>query len=209
MNIFSDEIEQQAIERIQRFAKIAESMNFKVCVGFSGGKDSQVILDLCLRSGISFKTYFNHSFESGITRRFIRENYPDVIRRRDYKFGFIENIWKNHGGLLPTVRISYCCKDYKHNPTYVDSCSIVGVRKAESNKRKQRTVFEAKNKTVLKKNKELADEYFEEHCQSVGTASVIQLKPIIDWSNNDVWGYIKKYNLPVNPEYKKKKELDV
>lgn len=55
---------------------------------------------------------------------------------------------------------------------YVDACSIVGVRKAESAKRKQRTAFETKNKTVLKKNKALIDVYFEENCQSVGTASV-------------------------------------
>lgn len=44
----------------------------------------------------------------------------------------------------------------------------------------------------------------EEHCQSAGTASVIQLKPIIDWTDKDVWDYIHKYNLPINPEYKTK-----
>lgn len=42
MNMFSEEIEQQAIQRIQKFSKIAKSMGFKVCLGFSGGKDSQV-----------------------------------------------------------------------------------------------------------------------------------------------------------------------
>ena len=83
MNIFSDEIEQQAIQRIQKFSKIAKTMRFEICLGFSGGKDSQVVYDLCLRSGVKFKAYFNHSFESSITRQFIRENYPNVIRRRD------------------------------------------------------------------------------------------------------------------------------
>lgn len=43
-----------------------------------------------------------------------------------------------------------------------------------------RTAFEIKNKTLLKKNKTLIDDYFEEHCQSTGTASTIQLKPIMD-----------------------------
>jgi phosphoadenosine phosphosulfate reductase len=182
-------------------------MGFEICLGFSGGKDSQVIYDLCLRSGVEFKAYFNHSFEGSTTLEFIRENYPDVIKRKDYKFGFIENIWKNHGGLLPTVKIAYCCKDYKHNPLYVDKCSIVGVRKAEGVKRKQRTVFEAKNKTVLNKNKSLVGNYFEENCQSVGATSVIQLKPIVDWSDDDVWGYIRKHKLPINPEYKIKKRV--
>ena len=50
MNLFTDEIEQQAIDRIKKFKKIADAMGFEVCVGFSGGKDSQVVYDLCLRS---------------------------------------------------------------------------------------------------------------------------------------------------------------
>lgn len=193
----------QAIERIQKFSKIAKIMGFEVCLGFSGGKDSQVVYDLCLRSGVEFKAYFNHSFESSTTMKFIRENYPNVIKRRDYKFGFIENIWKNHGGFLPTVQAAYCCKDYKHNPKYVDECSIIGVRKAESAKRRTRTAFEIKNKTLLKKNKELIDDYFEEHCQSTGTAGIILLRPIIDWTDDEVWDYIHSHHLPVNTEYNK------
>lgn len=198
---FLSEMEDLAIERIRKFAKIASTMGFEICLGFSGGKDSQVTYDLCKRSGIAFKSYFNHSFESPMTRKFIREHYPDVLRRRDYKFGFIENVWRNHGGLLPTVQKAYCCNDYKHNSKYVDACSITGVRRSESRSRKERTTFEAKNKTVLKKNKSLIDDYFEEHCQSVGNASIIQLKPIIDWTDNDVWSYIYSHNLPINPEY--------
>lgn len=196
-----DEKEQLAITRIQKFSKIAKTMGLEVHLGFSGGKDSQVCYDLCKRAGIPFKAFFNHAFESNITLRFIKENYPDVIWRRDYKFGFIQNIWKNHKSILPTVQIAYCCKDYKHNPKYVDACSITGVRKAESRSRSNRTAFEAKNKTTLKKNKELFDSYFEEHCQSIGATSIIQLKPIIDWTDKDVWDYIHKYSLPINPEY--------
>ncbi len=200
-NLFANEIENTAIERIRKFAKIAKAMKFEIAIGFSGGKDSQVVYDLCKRSGIEFKAYFNHTFESCTTLRFIKKNYPEVIWRRDHKFGFIENIRVNHGGFLPTVQSAYCCKDYKHNPKYVDSCSIVGVRRQESAMRRNRTAIEVKNKTILKKNKVLIDDYFEEHCQSIGTAGVIQLKPIIDWTDNDVWDYIHKYGLPINPEY--------
>lgn len=207
MNIFSNEIEQQAIQRIQKFAKIAQSMGFDVCLGFSGGKDSQVCYDLCKRSGIKFKAYFNHAFESSVTLKFIRTEYPEVIWRRDHNYGFIQNIWQNHNGQLPTVTMAYCCSDYKHNIRYVEKCSIVGVRKAESAKRSKRTAFEAKNKTTIKKNKDLINAYFEEHCQSVGTASIIQLKPIVDWADSDVWDYIYKYNLPINPEYKNAKRV--
>lgn len=201
-NLFQEEFEMQAIERIKKFYKIAQVMGFEVAVGMSGGKDSQVCYDLCKRSGIAFKAYFNHCFESNVTIQFIKENYPDVIFRRVVKEGFIRNIRVNHRGYLPTVQSAYCCVDYKHNPKSVDDCSIVGVRKAESTKRRSRTAFEAKNKTVMKRNKSLFNDYFEEHCQSTGTAGIIQLKPIIDWTDADVWDYIKKHKLPVNPEYK-------
>lgn len=199
MDIFQTEIEQIAIERIQKFAKLAEKMKFEVCLGFSGGKDSQVVYDLCKRSGISFKAYFNHTFESPETLRFIREHYPDVIWRRDYKYGFIENI--KIQGMLPTVQKAFCCDNYKHNPKYVDKCSIVGVRRQESSKRASRTTISFKNKTTKKKMSVEASEYFKENCQSVGTASVIQLLPIVDWTKDNVWDYIHSHQLPVNPEY--------
>ena len=200
-NIFFEEIEQTAITRIQKFAKIAAAYNFEIAVGFSGGKDSQVVHDLCKRAGIPFKAYYNVAFESATTKRFIRDNYPDVIWRRDYKVGFIENIYKMHGGLLPTVEKAYCCADCKHNPKYVDKCSITGVRRQESSKRATRTALSFKNKSLMKQMLDKTSEYFVENCQSVGTASVIQLLPIVDWSDADVWDYILRHRLPVNGEY--------
>lgn len=200
-NLFSDEIEAQAIDRIVRFSKIANSLGLDICLGFSGGKDSQVVYHLMKRSGVPFKAYYNVAFESNTTKKFIRENYPDVIWRKDHKFGFVENIIKNHAGLLPTVKTAYCCADYKHNPKYADKCSVVGVRKAESKARETRTAISIKNKKTLKKNKELITKYFVENCQNTGTKSIIQLLPIVDWTDKDVWNYIKKYQLPINPEY--------
>lgn len=99
--------------------------------------------------------------------------------------------------MLPTIEKAYCCQDYKHNPKYVDKCSITGVRRQESAKRANRTIISVRSKKVLRN----IPTYFQEHCQSVGTKSVIQLNPIIDWSNDDVWNYIYKYDLPINPEY--------
>lgn len=201
MTLFDEQFEQEAIERIRKFARIAEKMGFDVCVGFSGGKDSQVVLDLVRRSGIQYKAYFNHAFESQTTLQFIRKYYPDVIWRREQKAGWIQNIWQNHNSLLPTTERAYCCVDYKHNPKQVDACSIVGVRRAESAKRANRKVFETKSKTTQKQNKALFREYFTENCTGSGSPSIIQLKPIVDWSDENVWQYIHTYNLPINPEY--------
>ena len=160
-NLFLDEMEQIAIDRIQRFARLAGKMDFEVCLGFSGGKDSQVVHHLCKRANINFKAFFNHCFESNVTRQFIREHYPDVIYRRVVKEGFIRNIAKNHHGFLPTAYAAYCCQDFKHNPKAVDEASITGVRRAESAKRATRTTMSVKNKTTARKNRMLINEYFQ------------------------------------------------
>ena len=41
--LFLEELEQTAISRIKKFAKIADAYGFNIAVGFSGGKDSQVV----------------------------------------------------------------------------------------------------------------------------------------------------------------------
>jgi phosphoadenosine phosphosulfate reductase len=158
-------------------------------------------LDLCKRAGIEFTAFFNHSLESPTTLRFIRECYPEVVWRRDVKEGIIQHLKEVRQGYLPTVQSAYCCETYKHNPKYVDKCAILGIRRAESAKRASRTVFTAKNKTTLKRIKASVNEYFHEQCQSVGGGNWITLHPIVDWSDEEVWEYIHRYNLPINPEY--------
>lgn len=200
-NIFEEFYEAEAIERIKKFSKICEKIGCIPVVGFSGGKDSQVVYDLCKRAKIPFKACFNHCFESSTTLHFIRTYYPEVEWRREIKQGFFENIRKNHNGILPTVELAYCCKDYKHNPKFVDFASITGVRKEESINRRSRRVLETRTKRFYKKNSDLIDKYFVTSCIASGAPSELQLKPIIDWSSDDVWNYIKKYKLPINPEY--------
>ena len=201
MGLFDEQFEQEAIVRIRKFERLANKMGFEPVLGFSGGKDSQVCYDLCKRAGIKFRAVFNHCFETAETMRFIRKYYPDVEWRREVKQGFFENIRVNHGGFLPTVEASYCCVDYKHNPHYVDDASIVGVRREESAKRAKRQVLETKNKRELKKNKALFTEYFKENCIASGSPSEITLFPIVDWGKEEVWNYIKKHRLPINPAY--------
>lgn len=198
-NLFLDEMEREAITRIRKFAKIASAMEYEIGVGFSGGKDSLVVYDLCKRAGIDCKFYFNHALEDIKTLRYIRENFPDVIWRRTEK-GFFEHIVKDKR-IMPTVTHAWCCETYKHPSNNVDDASILGVRASESAKRKDRKVFESKNKTFKKRNKAVIDEYFEDRCQGVGAPNKISLKPIVDWNDNDVWQYIRKYDLPINPLY--------
>ena len=199
--LFFEQFENEAIERIRKFSRLCDEMGFVPIVGFSGGKDSQVVYDLCKRAGIHFEAKFNHCFESPKTLTFIRDNYPEVKWRREVKQGFFENIRVNHKGMLPTIERSFCCEDYKHNPAYIDNAAILGIRREESAKRQGRTVLMAKNKTSLKKNAKVIPKYFETHCIKAGAPNEILLNPIVDWSDTEVWEYIRIHQLPINPEY--------
>lgn len=198
-NLFFEQQIEEAIDRIKRFEKLAKSMSLPIEVGFSGGKDSQVVWHLCKLANINATAFFNVSFESSTTRNFIKQYYPEVQFRQYVKQGFFHNAIVNHACMLPTSEIAYCCNDYKHNPKYAVHASITGVRRQESQRRRYRPLLSIKNKSVSKKI--AANEYFETNCMGFGSPSPITLNPIIDWYDDEVWEFCAKYNLPRNPEY--------
>ena len=63
LGLFEEVFEQEAIEHIRKFARIAKAENLTVELGFSGGKDSIVCYSLCKRAGIPFTAVFNYAFE--------------------------------------------------------------------------------------------------------------------------------------------------
>jgi len=137
-------------------------------LAFSGGKDSQCIYELAKMSGVKFDTHFNFTtVDPPELLRFIRENYPDVIWDRPKK-----TMWQliEHNGMPPTRLIRYCCRYLKERGGE-GRFVVTGVRSAESVKRKNRLVVDCN-----KHNKRM-------------------LNVIIDWSDKDVWDFIKQKKL--------------
>jgi phosphoadenosine phosphosulfate reductase len=139
-------------------------------LAFSGGKDSTVIYDLALKSGVKFDAHFHMTtVDPNEVRSFIRENYPEVAWEHPKKSMF--QLIEKHG-MLPTRIIRYCCRELKELGG-VGRLIITGVRHEESVKRSKRKVFE----------------------QSHVKKATWFLHPIIEWSTLDVWDYIKRNNL--------------
>lgn len=171
-------------------------------VGFSGGKDSQVLLELVKMANVKFKAYYNVTTNDPPDNvYFIRTNYPEVsfIFPKDNFFKLIEK----RG--LPTRKRRFCCAELKEK-TGAGNVVLTGVRAEESCRRSKYNDLQ-----VVSKRKEHADrsrkrtieeiEQNEHRC--IKGKDKLMLYPILHWTNDDVWQFIHDRHLPINPCYEK------
>ena len=139
-------------------------------LAFSGGKDSVVIYDLAVKSGIKFDAHYS---QGGIDPPelvyFIRNNYPQIHFERPEM-----SIWQGiYLKGMPRRQSRWCCELIKEKQGSGRRV-VTGIRWQESSRRASRAMFEV--------------------CRADGTKWF--LHPIIDWTAKDVWGYIHGNKLP-------------
>ncbi len=169
---------ENSIKLIQKYESLALKLNPDgFHLAFSGGKDSQVIYDLTLKSGVKFKSYFyKTSVDPPQLLKFIRENYKDVIWIKPEKTMF--QLIEQRG--LPTRKSRFCCEVLKERQG-INTVVITGVRKSESIKRRN-------TKELIHECKLGQDKF--------------RLNPILEWTDKDVWQYIAFNNIKVSELYK-------
>jgi phosphoadenosine phosphosulfate reductase len=165
-------------------------------LAFSGGKDSQVIYELTKMAGVKFTTHFNMTTVDPIeVLQFIKDNYPDVIWHRA-KHGMFDLI-KHHKKFLPTRKIRFCCEYLKeglHDNIGFGSVNIIGIRKQESAKRMQKFLYEDYSKKG-KKGKKVYNDCNEIKHECYINGEKLMFFPILEWTDRDVWAFIKLRNL--------------
>lgn len=104
-------------------------------------------------------------------------------------------------GTPPTRMMRYCCEILKEQGGR-GNFYITGVRHAESAKRKNRGAFEAvhrdKDKRIILMNDNDAERRLFENC-TIKAKRICN--PIVDWSDRDVWDYLRDKKVPINPLY--------
>lgn len=144
-------------------------------VAFSGGKDSVVMYNLIKRSGVKYKAVHNYiSIEPPPLIDFIKAEYPEV--EIEYPpMNMEELIIKN--GIPPLRHIRYCHRELKKGGE--NMVKVLGIRAQEGRKRANRPKFGG-NKF-----------------------GGYDLNLIIDWTEQDIWRYIFKFDVPYCSLYDK------
>ncbi len=211
--------EKIAIERLKAYEP--ETEPYYLC--YSGGKDSDVIRILAQLAGVKHEIHHNlTSVDAPETIHYIK-SIPDVIIDIPHdKNGNRISMWSLivKKGMPPTRLMRYCCSELKETGGK-GRMKITGVRSAESvNRAKNSGIIKiiGKPKTVQKMAENLGSDYevtqsgglimnmdndpnrrLVEHCYRT-TSTMIN--PIIDWSDSDVWQFLKYYGCASNPLYK-------
>lgn len=182
----------RAIETIQKAESLAlKYQDYGFHLAFSGGKDSQVIYELCKMAGVKFRPVMQvTTLDPPELMRFMRKNYPDVILERP-EMNFYKLIEKKKG--LPTRRMRYCCQ-YLKEGSGAGTVTIIGIRRAESNQRAKRNELEISGR----KYSNSLDQFNIDNKNQVlciNGKDKILLSPIIDWTHADVWKFIRERKL--------------
>lgn len=197
-----------AVERVKIAWGFHHNMNpdgRPMLLAFSGGKDSICLFFVCKRAseelGIPMEKMFHVQYNITTVDppelvQFIRElkkTYPFIVLKHPKR-----NMWKliEKEMFPPTQKARYCCEELKESASVRGEYTLTGVRRAESPKRANREEIEIRRKGSGRKvylGDNVKDEREMRYCMQ--TESYI-CNPIIDWSDEEVWKFIRHENLP-------------
>ena len=167
---------ERAVKLIQAAGKVAKEHGQPLEVCYSGGKDSDVILELAKMSGVDYRAiYKNTTIDPPGTIKHVRANGMEVMQP---KMSFVDVIHKSG---LPNRFRRACCqvlKEYK-----VLDYAVVGVRRDESAKRAK-----------MYKEPEICRVYNKKE-------KTRQYLPILEWTAADIEAFIKETGIKCHPLY--------
>ena len=160
-------------------------------LAFSGGKDSQVLYHIAKMSGVKFKAHMNlTSVDPPEVIRFVKKNYPDVELIKP-RMSIYEMAFKKH--IIPTMKLRWCCAEFKEL-SGAGKVTLIGIRKSESVRRSKRNEIETGDRKFSGTFDQWS-EHKEKMVTCVNGKDKILISPIINWTERDVWEFLKQNNI--------------
>lgn len=169
---------QRKVNRAVKLIKVSVGDNV-VEVSYSGGKDSDVILELTKMAGVKYRAiYKNTTIDPPYTRQHCEENDVEVLMP---KVPFLKLIERSG---FPTRRARFCCgklKEYK-----VMDIAVQGIRRSESTSRAKR--YDPNDPVI---------------CRIYGSKKnhVSVILPILEWTDEDVAEFLSERGVKAHPLY--------
>lgn len=162
--------------------------DYKRIILNSTGKDSALVQYLCDKTNIEFETYFtNTTIEYGDSVKIAKENNYIFMHPTKYK-SFTQ--WQKETNIIPTKLHRVCCSYFKETTTITNFDKkdkilfLLGMRHDESVKRSKYD-YDYKNPMWgIRRQWE-------------------GLLPILEWNELELWLYIIRENIEINPLYHK------
>lgn len=203
---------QHSVELLRKAEKLALAYDSEngFYLAFSGGKDSQCLYHVAKLAGVKFKAHMNlTSVDPPEVIRFVKKNYSEVELIKPGKSIFQVAVEKQ---ILPTMRVRWCCKEYKETAG-AGKVTLIGIRKAESSRRAKRNEVEINNrkfsgdldaldeyrqeqkaKRARRKSKEqgvnITNADDEQTLGCIHGKESLLISPIIYWTEKDVWEFL-------------------
>lgn len=183
---------QRAIDRLKAFEP-----KDGYYLAYSGGKDSIVIKRLAEMAKVNFEAHYNcTSVDPPELVQFIKKQKDVFFDIPKDKNGKPITMWSliSKKKLPPTRIARYCCSDLKES-SGKGKITITGVRWDESvNRKKNRGLINigAKKGGIIYNDENNEARRMVEHCYR--TQKTL-LNPIVEWTDNEVWEFIKKEKL--------------
>lgn len=166
----------RAIKLLQSAAAKAAEAGQPLELCYSGGKDSDVILELAKMSGIKYRAIYKcTTIDPPGTIKHAIDNGAEIVRPEETFFQLI----RRKG--LPSRLVRFCCqilKEYK-----ILDYAVVGIRSSESKKREE--LYKEPEQCRVYANKDKVRQYL----------------PILDWTDDDVTEFISERSIKCHPLY--------
>ena len=181
-------------------------------LAFSGGKDSQALYHIAELAGVKFDAHMNFtSVDPPEVIRFVKKSYPEVDFIKPKKSIYQLAVEKQ---ILPTMRVRWCCAEYKEN-SGAGRVTLIGIRHQESSRRAKRNEVEISNrkysgtlegldeyrnglkaKRARRKSKKdgvnITNADQEQTLGCISGKESLLISPIIHWTEQDVWEFLNK-----------------